>query len=161
MTEHNHQHCQHQALQDAEAICQARGERLTPIRRRVLEIVWRSHKAIKAYDVLAELQKHDAGAKPPTAYRALDFLLTLGLIHRIESLNAFVGCPHPGGQHPFQMLVCNECGLVQELQLPELAAMLKKAATDLHFQAQQQIVEVRGRCHQCQANAADTSSSSR
>lgn len=137
-------------MQAAEAICLARGERLTPTRRRVLEIIWRSHKAIKAYDILAELQKEEPGAKPPTAYRALDFLLGLGLVHRIESLNAFVGCPHPDANHAFQLLICADCGLVQELALPALTAELKQAAQAQHFLPLQQIVEVRGRCQQCQ-----------
>ena len=77
-------------------LCARRGARLTRLRRRVLELVWQGHAAVKAYDLLAELDRKDATAKPPTVYRALDFLMAHGLVHRLESLNSYVGCPQPG-----------------------------------------------------------------
>ena len=89
---HDHQSCIQQALDTAANLCEQRGLNLTPIRRRVLEIVWRSHEPIGAYQILAELAKERDKAAPPTVYRALDFLIDAGLVHRIESLNAFGGC---------------------------------------------------------------------
>ena len=87
-----------------------RGVRLTPLRRRVLELVWGSHRAVKAYDLLAALGDAVGAAKPPTVYRALEFLMAQGLVHRIDSLNAFVGCPQPDHRHSAQFLICGGCG---------------------------------------------------
>ena len=99
---HEHQGCVADALARAEDVCRQRGARLTPLRRRVLELVWDSHRAVKAYDLLAALGETAGAAKPPTVYRTLEFLMEHGLVHRIDSLNAFVGCPQPrrGPQRP-------------------------------------------------------------
>jgi Fur family zinc uptake transcriptional regulator len=96
---HDHSHCVHSALSEADTLCAQKGLRLTALRRRVLELVWQSHKPLGAYDILAVLSEQDGRrAAPPTVYRALDFLLENGLVHRISSLNAFVGCVHPGAR---------------------------------------------------------------
>ena len=92
---HEHQSCIEDALARADDVCRERGVRLTPLRRRVLELVWSSHRAVKAYDLLAALGDAVGAAKPPTVCRALEFLMAQGLVHRIDSLNAFVGCPQP------------------------------------------------------------------
>ena len=92
---HDHRRCVADALDKAEALCSDRGARLTKLRCRVLELVWNSHAPIGAYDVLRRLSQEHQSAAPPTVYRALDFLLEQGLIHRIESLNAYIGCPVP------------------------------------------------------------------
>ncbi|MDX1710009.1 MAG: transcriptional repressor, partial [Rhodovibrionaceae bacterium] len=113
--EHDHRHCVEQALGEAADLCRQRGARLTPIRRRVLELVWASHKAVGAYEILDALRSEHAGAAPPTVYRALDFLIAQGFVHRIESLNAFVGCPHPADRHAGQFLICLDCGAAAEL----------------------------------------------
>ncbi|MDX2494940.1 MAG: hypothetical protein QNK27_08275, partial [Desulfuromusa sp.] len=96
--EHDHQCCLDGAMANAELLCQQRGKRFTSIRRRVFELIWQQHKPIGAYEVLEGLQQ-DGRAAPPTVYRALDFLLDLGLVHRINSLNAYVGCIHPEYPH--------------------------------------------------------------
>ena len=80
---HNHDHCIVDALQRAEALCEQRNVRLTPIRRRVLELVWHSHAPIGAYAILDQLKTTDRSAAPPTVHRALDFLLEHGLVHRL------------------------------------------------------------------------------
>ncbi|NAT18288.1 Fur family transcriptional regulator, partial [Pseudomonas syringae pv. actinidifoliorum] len=94
---HDHSHCVHSALAEAETLCTQQGLRLTTLRRRVLELVWQSHKPLGAYDILAVLSEEDGRrAAPPTVYRALDFSSWKnGLVHRIASLNAFTGCNHP------------------------------------------------------------------
>ena len=102
-------------LNHAEQLCTARGVRLTPLRRRVLELVQSRHEAVKAYDLLAQLSTDGHAAKPPTVYRALDFLLEQGLVHRVDSLNAFVGCNHPDTPHAAHLLICKTCGRVDEL----------------------------------------------
>ena len=93
---HDHAHCAHDALERAEAVTAANGARMTPVRRRVLEILLENHKALGAYDVLARLGAEGFGNQPPVAYRALEFLVEQGLAHRIQRLNAFTACTHPG-----------------------------------------------------------------
>ncbi len=148
---HAHAHCKETALADAESICQRRNVRFTPLRRRVLELIWDNHDVSRAYDLLAALQEEDPKAKPPTIYRTLDFLLEQGFVHRIESLNAFVGCDHPEKRHEFQLLICTRCGLVQELHQPELSERLYNSARAQGFQPDRQTMEVHGQCADCQA----------
>lgn len=146
---HDHDECVSDALAAAERICAERSARLTPNRRRVLEIVWGSHDVVGAYDILAELQKDDPSAKPPTVYRALEFLLELGLIHRIESANGFTRCEEPDQHRVCQFLICDECGLVEELHSRPLADRLRDQAARQGFQPSMQTVEVHGRCRNC------------
>ncbi len=98
---HDHGACMAANLAAAEALCASRGVQFTPVRRRVLEILLESHGAMGAYEVLARLDAEGLGKQPPVAYRALSFLVEQGFAHRIEKLNAFVACMHPGaGMHP-------------------------------------------------------------
>ncbi|OIP83791.1 MAG: Fur family transcriptional regulator, partial [Rhodobacterales bacterium CG2_30_65_12] len=94
---HDHAACTAEALARAEENCVAEGARLTPVRRRALEILLETHSAMGAYDVLERLAAEGFGHQPPVAYRALDFLVEHGLAHRIQRLNAFTACTHPGG----------------------------------------------------------------
>ena len=148
---HDHDRCVADALETAERICAERGVRLTPNRRRVLELVWGSHDVVGAYDLLAELQKDDPTAKPPTVYRALDFLVEQGLVHRIESVNGFTRCEEPTRHRVCQFLICEQCGLVQELHSSSLFEGLEAAASELGFTPGNQTVEVHGRCRHCTA----------
>jgi len=102
------------ALKAAETLCEERGERLTPVRRRVLELVLTSDGPVKAYDLLEALKPGEGSAKPPTVYRALDFLMGLGLVHKVEALNAFVGCTHSDHSGTAELFICTECGHVEE-----------------------------------------------
>jgi len=147
-TSHDHGVCIDDALDAAAEICAQRGARLTPLRRRVLEMVWAEHRSVKAYDLLAQL---GAGAMPPTVYRALDFLVANGLVHRLESLNAYVGCPRPRVDHDCQFLICDSCGLVDELDAPEVAREVSARAGALGFAPTRQTVEIHGLCGQCHA----------
>ena len=98
--EHDHEHCIDHALEQAAAICQKNGQRLTTLRQTVLKLVWSSHRPVGAYDILAMLSKgQERPVAPPTVYRALDFLLEQELIHRIASLNAYIGCNSPDSPH--------------------------------------------------------------
>ena len=146
---HNHQHCIDTALASAERICEDNGLRFTPIRKKVLKVIWDNHQAIKAYDILERLQEEDKSAKPPTAYRALEFLLENGFIHRIESLNAYIGCPNPDHIHHFQLLICNNCGTVEEMDEPGLSEMVEQSVKKYDFEIAQQVVEVHGLCGSC------------
>ncbi|WP_286785806.1 MULTISPECIES: zinc uptake transcriptional repressor Zur [Pseudomonas] len=151
---HDHSHCVHTALADAEALCERQGARLTALRKRVLELVWQSHKPLGAYDILGVLSETDGRrAAPPTVYRALDFLLENGLVHRIASLNAFVGCNHPGDVHQGQFLICRRCHTAIELQQPAIGATISAAAEGVGFSAEGQTVEVVGLCASCREAA--------
>jgi Fur family zinc uptake transcriptional regulator len=142
---HDHDRCIDQALDRAARLCARRGARLTELRRRVLELVWQKHAAVKAYDVLEQL----GGAKPPTVYRALEFLIAHGLVHRLESLNAYVGCPQPEASHSGYFLICDLCGDVAEFESVAIEAAIGHQADDLGFATRDSTVEVHGRCQQC------------
>jgi Fur family zinc uptake transcriptional regulator len=142
-----------QALQNADAVCAARGIRLTPQRRQVLAILCCRGHPMGAYDILEELRERVPGAAPPTVYRALDFLLAQGLVHRIETLHAFVSCPHPDHPHIGQFLICSRCGGVEELEDPVLSRSLLAAASATGFDPQRPVVEITGHCARCAGTA--------
>jgi Fur family zinc uptake transcriptional regulator len=150
---HDHSHCVQTALEDADLHCQERGVRLTALRRRVLELVWQSHKPLGAYDILAVLTEEDGRrAAPPTVYRALDFLLENGLIHRLASLNAFTGCAHPQNAHQGQFLICRQCHTAVELEDGATNHAIAQSANAVGFIAETQMVEVVGLCSGCQSS---------
>lgn len=146
---HTHRHCIHQALSRAEQVCMEKGERLTPLRRHVLALVWKNHKPCKAYDLLEDLHDTKYSAKPPTIYRALEFLTALGLVHKIASANAFVGCSHAGECTRCYFMVCSACGEVEECCSRKLDTVLAHAAQTHRFQPAQMIVEMHGVCARC------------
>lgn len=148
---HDHAACVGEALETAEALCAGRGARLTPLRRRVLELVWSSHRPVGAYDILGRLDDGSRKAAPPTVYRALDFLIEHGLVHRIESMNAYLGCNHPEESHSGQFLICRECGDVAELDDDEVRQMLRRKAAGAGFEVRSQTVELVGFCANCKA----------
>lgn len=146
---HNHSKCVSSALDSAEAQCRLQSLRLTETRRRVLELVWLSHAPMKAYEILEELQKKNPRTAPPTVYRAIEFLIDAGLVHRIQSLNAYVGCGKPDNEHNGQFLICNQCGVVAEIDDPQITRLLAREAEQLDFKVELQTVEIRGLCPQC------------
>ena len=146
--DHDHRSCIATAMENAERVCQQRGKRFTALRRRVFELVWQQHKPIGAYEVLEKLQR-DGRAAPPTVYRALDFLLELGLVHRIASLNAFVGCVHPEYPHDGQFLICKSCHAFAELDTPLITTAIEQSAADADFEVHQHTVEIMGLCPRC------------
>ena len=146
---HRHSTCITVALNAAESACRKQGHRLTRVRRRVLELVWGSHEPVKAYDLLELLRGENRRAAPPTVYRALDFLQELGLVHKIESLNAYVGCGAPGHEGAGQLLICRECGQVAELDDKDIVALISRKSARLGFEITRQTIEVEGRCAGC------------
>ena len=146
---HDHEHCIEDAIAAADRLCADKGLRFTPLRRRVLELVWSSHKPVGAYALLDELRNEELGSAPPTVYRALDFLIDNGLIHRIERMNAFVGCSHPGENHRGFCLICGECGNAEELESASLADTIAASAGRRGFAARDMTLEVTGLCGQC------------
>ncbi|OYY74345.1 MAG: transcriptional repressor [Gammaproteobacteria bacterium 28-57-27] len=146
----HHTHCLAQALDHAETLCRSHGARLTPLRRRVFELVCASHSAVKAYDLIDRLSTEDHLVKPPTVYRALDFLLEHGLIHRVDSLNAFVGCTSVHNPSDVRLLICTACGEVSELIDPTLDVSMTLAIRTSGFQASHTHLEIHGLCAHCQ-----------
>ena len=146
---HDHEACIQQALCDAERICQERGARLTHQRRQVLELIWRNHEVVTAYELLSALQTYEPKAKPMTVYRALDFLLENGLAHRIESVNGYTRCETPPASESCQFLICDRCGLVEEFHSEPLVESLKTQAEFHDFQVQRHTVEAHGICGGC------------
>jgi len=151
--DNNHQCCIDEALSRAERLCRRRKERFSAIRRRVLELVWQQHKPVGAYELLEVLQKESRTA-PPTVYRALDFLQQMGLVHRIASLKAFVGCDHPGNPHDGQFLICETCNSMAELNMPAITRAIEQSAAAAGFKTSRCTVEVLGVCPKCLQGSA-------
>ncbi|MDQ7091107.1 MAG: transcriptional repressor [Methylococcales bacterium] len=148
-SQHNHQRCITQALNSAEKICQQKNIRLTPIRKHIFELIWLNHKAVGAYDLLETLQLKDPKAKPVTIYRALDFLLESGLVHKIESLNAFVGCLQPEFEHQSILLICDQCHQADEVEAQPIFEGIYKIAEQNVFTPKNISLELHGICHVC------------
>ncbi len=147
--QHDHGNCVATAVQTAESLCRNRGLRFTRIRRRVLELVWNSHKPVGAYDILDRINSEGKKAAPPTVYRALDFLIEANLVHRLDSINAYVGCPDPGSSHTGQFLICRECRSVAELDDTDINRLVEQKVSDLGFSAIHQMLEIQGLCQDC------------
>jgi Fur family transcriptional regulator, zinc uptake regulator len=137
-------------LNDAEAQVMRRGARMTRIRRKVLRLLLESAEPAKAYDLLANLDG-EGSAKPPTVYRALDFLQESGLAHKIESLNAYVACGHTSHSHSAVFLICDACGGAEELHAVATGDALKAETAAAGFEMTRAVVEVRGTCRDCHA----------
>ena len=141
-------------LARAETICAAAGETLTPLRRRVLELLIDTGGPAKAYDLLDGLKSEaGAAAKPPTIYRALDFLTRLGLAHRVESLNAFVACDVGACARTMIFLICDNCGRTDESDAGHALIDVAEAATRAHFSIARTMIEARGVCAACRVAA--------
>ena len=146
---HNHAACIETALGQAEQICRDKGIRLTPLRRGVLRLVWENHRPVGAYQLLEQLRL-DGQAKPPTVYRALDFLQQAGLVHRLATLNAYIGCACPGGTQHGPFLICNRCQSLVELTATSVNAAIDRCTEAVGFQISAQVVEIHGLCPGCQ-----------
>lgn len=148
---HNHQHCIDDALHHAHTICADQRLRLTPLREQVLRLVWKNHKPLGAYDLIDMLATvSERRIAPPTVYRALEFLLEIGMIHRINSLNAYIGCPSPSTEHPSYFLICTQCQTASECNDAALTQCIESLGKKAQFTIQQQWLEVLGICKECQ-----------
>ena len=146
---HDHSLCVDQTLKAAEARCAAEGLRLTPVRRKVLELLLQEHRALGAYPILEMLREAGFGSQPPVAYRALDFLSEHGFVHKIERLNAFVACAHPDESHSPAFMICRACDAVAETYTAPARGALGEAARAAGFQIERTMVEAEGLCPDC------------
>ena len=141
--------CVGQVLVAAEVICAEKGLRLTPVRRKVLELLLQEHRALGAYAILDMLSKAGFGSQPPVAYRALDFLVEHGFVHKVERLNAFVACMHPDETHSPAFMICRLCDTVAETSSAPAKVALGAAAREAGFRIEKTVVEAEGVCPDC------------
>ena len=151
--DHDHGRCTADALTHAEEVCERRSQKFTPIRRQVLQALLSSHRPLGAYEVIDELAKSMPRPAPITVYRALDFLMENGLVHRIESRNAFLACGHDHDAAAMvAFLICELCGSVGEIPAAVVAQSLNSAARTTGFAPKMSVVEISGICAHCQQN---------
>lgn len=146
---HDHHACLKAGMAAAESRCAKEGLRFTPVRRKTLEILLQEHRALGAYEVLDCLREDGFGSQPPVAYRALDFLVANGFVHKIEKLNAFVACANPGISHSPAFMICRECDSVAETQSMPARGALGDAARAAGFVIEKTVVEAEGLCPTC------------
>ena len=137
-------------LRTAESLCEQRGRRLTPIRRKVLELLLRHGRSLKAYELLEAMRAVHPGAAPPTVYRALDFLVEEGLIHRLDAVNAWTACHDAAGAPHDLLVVCTGCGAVAEVSDPAMSRQLAERVARTGFALATHETEIRALCPQCQ-----------
>lgn len=151
---HNHDNCIESALATAEALCIKQGQRLTKVRRRALELIWESHRPLGAYQLLAKLAEEGFNSAPPTVYRALDFLLNAGLIHKVESMNAYLGCAHADKDHKGYFLICDDCHNVMEFDYQDIHTALIAKAAQQEFEIRAKTIELTGLCSDCKSDSS-------
>lgn len=137
-------------VSEVERLCGQRGLRLTPIRANALRLIADAGRPVKAYELLDQMKATHEATAPPTVYRALDFLLEHGFIHKLSSVNAYVGCHHPGAaQHAVPFLICDGCQSATELEDERIVELLDARARATGFVPQAQTLEVHGLCAAC------------
>ena len=153
---HDHVRSMNAAISRAHEICAKSNVRLTATREAILKLLWQSHQPLGAYQLQQQLSKvTDKPVAPPTIYRATEFLIDLGLIHRIPSLNAYIGCPFPNSEHSNIFLICQECKTVAEMADNRVNNLLEGLCDMVNFKHERQIIEIFGCCPNCQSKASD------
>lgn len=147
--QHHHPRNARGFVREVREACEARGLRLTETRLQVLELIAASDKPVKAYDLLDKLKNDRSNAAPPTVYRALDFLIENAFIHKLESINAYVGCHHPSQMHQVPFLICDACESAAEICDARVADLLSEQARSFGFRPRAQTLEVHGLCKHC------------
>ena len=150
---HDHTTCMADAVAALEARCKAHKARLTPIRKRVFELLLEDHRALGAYDILERLGKDGLRPQPPVAYRALEFLVAQGCVYKVERLNAYVACGYDGSKDPATFLICTGCEKVAHTRTADVTHALQSMERDTGFAITTAAVEVEGICAQCQGEA--------
>ena len=137
------------SIQQAEQYCQENGLNFTPVRRKVLEILLQKNTAIGAYEILDLLREAGFKNQPPVAYRALEFLVQNVFAHKIEQLNSFIGCMHPGKDHSPAFMICRKCDSVSEEEALTRNFSVSQIASKAGFTVEKAVIEARGLCHSC------------
>ena len=152
---HDHAACTADLIARAERVCARRGSRLTALRREVLELVAESHEAAGAYEIIDRMARRGPRPAPMTVYRALDFLASHDLVHKIESRNAYIACSRTHADGAAVLLVCDGCGQVEELAAGDPVAALRDDARRAGFEPRRVVAEVLGGCASCVAKGRD------
>ena len=147
---HDHDVCFGDAMEEIEKHCHKKNLQFTPLRRRVFEYLLRDHKPLGAYEILDLLREDGLASTPPIAYRVLDFLMKEGFVHKIQGLNAFVACSHPGSSHSPAFMICRKCEKVAELD-EKISGINLGKSIPLDFSVEETVVEMRGICTSCMA----------
>ncbi|MGB2102620.1 MAG: Fur family transcriptional regulator [Porticoccaceae bacterium] len=148
---HDHVRCINAAISRAHEICDRSNVRLTATREAILRLLWQNHQPLGAYQLQQQLTKvSDKPVAPPTIYRAIEFLVNLGLVHRIPSLNAYVGCPFPNSEHSNIFLICKECNTVAEIAESRVNSLLESLCDKVDFKPETQTIEIFGCCPNCE-----------
>ena len=137
------------SIKEAEHYCQENGLNFTPVRRKVLEILLQKNTAIGAYEILDLLREAGFKNQPPVAYRALDFLVQNGFAHKIEQLNSFIGCTHPGKDHSPAFMICRKCDSVSEEEALTRDFSVSQIGLKTGFTVEKAVIEAKGLCHSC------------
>lgn len=167
-TDHNHHCLVHsdesidRRIREAKELCQALGGRFTALREDIYRLILSADRPLGAYDLINLLQqerlhtnqpntsKKSTNVAPPTVYRSLDFLLEFGLVHQLNSINAYIPCCHPRAQHAAAFLICQKCNQVQELSNPPVSQMIEFSQSQLNFAVKKSMIELSGLCDDCQ-----------
>lgn len=153
---HDHAACAGELLQRAERLCDTGAGRLTPLRRRILEILAEGHRPLGAYELIDRLSEDGKRIAPTTVYRTLDFLVGQGLVHRLPSRNGFIACSSGHEQGDVVVfLLCQECGRVAEQDSTDIGAELGRLAARAGFSPRAQVVELEGLCQHCLSRRPD------
>ena len=148
---HDHVRCINAAISRAHELCADSNVRMTPTREAILRLLWQSHQPLGAYQLQEQLAKvTDKPVAPPTIYRAIEFLLELGLVHRIPSLNAFFGCPFPNSEHSNIFMVCEQCKTVAEMADNKINHLLSELSQKAKFTLNSKTIELFGLCPNCE-----------
>ena len=140
----------------AETKCVEAGERLTPARMTAYAELLASDRPLSAYELIARLEKREKRKIAPlTVYRHLDFLIRVGLAHRLESRQAYLACDHPEHTHESQYLLCSSCGRADELESKQISKLLDKLTDQQGFVPVNSVVEVTGLCSDCKVLTED------
>lgn len=146
----NHNVCVNDALEKANMICEQKKIRLTDLRLKVLKMIWNGgHKPVKAYDIIDNLKDGNKSCKPPTVYRTLDFLIENGLVHKLNSVNAYVGCCEPLHETQCYFIICNKCGEINEYFNKNIFDEINQSLKENKFISKNTILEIEGLCELC------------
>ena len=151
---HRHKICVQTAMDLAKQHCKSHGIRLTPLRKRVIELIWANHKLVKAYDLLDQLKQEYLRIAPPTIYRTLDVLRAEGIVHKLETLNAYIGCGKPDSQHVGQFMICRHCYSVAEMASPDISEVIAAGSEKMGFTVEKEKIELIGCCKFCRETHA-------
>ena len=142
-------------INSANVHCEKNGAKLTDLRRQILDLVLQREGVVKAYQILSDLQKTRASAAPPTVYRALDFLVEQGILHRVDALNGYVVCQHLNDAHHHEqanvIMTCRDCGRVDEMIADAGVQVLRQSCLVQGFEMDNQQLLLNGRCAECLA----------